>query len=117
MDIKFLGNIISSLSPGQDFCIYGEVDNENDYNQNVVFTQDVSSKPTWAAVQAGQNPEQWVIVRGKRKGRLKSCDWTVLPDVPMATGKKEEWETYRQALRDITDQPDPFNITWPTPPA
>jgi len=117
MDIKFLGNIVSSLSPGQDFCIYGEVNNENDYNQNVVFTQDVSFKPPWAAVQAGQSPEQWVIVRAQRKGRLEFCDWTVLPDVPMTTEKKEEWETYRQALRDITDQPDPFNITWPTVPS
>ena len=116
MHIKFLGNISSSLSPGQDFCIYGDVNDENDYNQNVVFTQDVSSKPTWAAVQAGQNPEQWVIVRGKRKGRLESCDWTQLGDIPLTVEKKTEWATYRQALRDITTQPDPFSITWPVEP-
>ena len=117
MDIKFLGNIISSLSPGQDFCIYGEVNNENDYNQNVVFTQDPSSKPAWAAVQAGQSPEQWAIIRGKRTTRLGVCDWTQLEDVPLTPEKKAEWQTYRQALRDITNEPDPFNITWPTPPA
>ena len=117
MDIKFLGNIISSLSPGQDFCIYGDVNDENDYNQNVVFTQDASLKPTWAAVQAGQSPEQWVIIRGKRTTRLGVCDWTQLEDVPLTAEKKTEWQTYRQALRDITTQPDPFNIAWPTPPA
>jgi len=26
---------------------------------------------------------------------------------------KTAWATYRQALRDITTQADPFNITWP----
>jgi hypothetical protein len=30
---------------------------------------------------------------------------------------KEVWAAYRQALRDVTLQPDPFNIVWPTPPA
>jgi hypothetical protein len=28
----------------------------------------------------------------------------------------EEWRTYRQALRDITNQSSPFTITWPTKP-
>jgi hypothetical protein len=27
-----------------------------------------------------------------------------------------EWIAYRQALRDITDQQDPFNIIWPIKP-
>ena len=27
---------------------------------------------------------------------------------------QEKIITYRQALRDITDQASPFNITWPT---
>ncbi|MGG4054103.1 phage tail assembly chaperone [Delftia tsuruhatensis] len=27
------------------------------------------------------------------------------------------WLAYRQALRDITDQPDPLAIVWPTAPA
>jgi hypothetical protein len=26
---------------------------------------------------------------------------------------KTAWATYRQALRDITKQADPFNIAWP----
>lgn len=52
--------------------------------------------------------------RKKRNDLLTSSDWTQLPDVPIAT--KEAWAVYRQALRDITLQPDPFNIVWPTPP-
>lgn len=58
---------------------------------------------------------QWQSVRARRDRLLQESDWTQLPDVPLAT--KEAWAVYRQALRDITLQPDPFNITWPTPPA
>lgn len=57
---------------------------------------------------------EWPIVRDKRNQLLAASDWTQLPDVPLAT--KEAWAIYRQALRDITEQPDPFNIIWPTPP-
>jgi hypothetical protein len=27
------------------------------------------------------------------------------------------WRNYRQALRDITKQSDPSNLTWPTKPS
>lgn len=40
-----------------------------------------------------------VIIRNKRNELLKESDWTQLPDVNIS---KEEWVTYRQALRDIT---------------
>jgi hypothetical protein len=54
-------------------------------------------------------------VRITRDGLLKSSDWTQLPDVPQAT--KDMWATYRQALRDITEQAGfPSNVTWPTAP-
>ena len=57
---------------------------------------------------------EWPIVRAERDRRLLASDWTQLTDVPLTT--KEAWATYRQSLRDITLQPDPFNITWPDPP-
>lgn len=53
-------------------------------------------------------------VRFVRNQLLTESDWTQLPDVPLST--KEAWAAYRQALRDITEQPDPFNITWPAVP-
>lgn len=62
-----------------------------------------------------RTPEtEWPLVRAERDRRLLASDWTQLPDVPLAT--KEAWATYRQALRDITEQADPFNIVWPTLP-
>jgi hypothetical protein len=57
---------------------------------------------------------QWIVIRKERDQRLQLSDWTQLPDVPLPT--KEKWAEYRQALRDITQQPDPFNIVWPEPP-
>jgi hypothetical protein len=38
---------------------------------------------------------------------LKDTDWTQVADSPV---DKTAWATYRQALRDITTQADPFNI-------
>lgn len=54
-------------------------------------------------------------VKRKRGSLLESCDWTQLPDVPLAT--KEAWTAYRQALRDITTQEGyPLDVVWPVPP-
>lgn len=54
-------------------------------------------------------------VRKTRDDLLVQSDWTQLPDVPLAD--KAAWQTYRQALRDITSQPGyPFDVVWPTPP-
>lgn len=56
----------------------------------------------------------WKIITAKRNELLALCDWTQLPDVPEAT--KDKWKSYRQALRDITEQSDPTNIVWPINP-
>lgn len=57
---------------------------------------------------------QWAIVRAQRNAMLAACDWTQLPDVPVNAAA---WATYRQQLRDITTQSDPFDIEWPVAPA
>jgi hypothetical protein len=59
---------------------------------------------------------QWTVIRYRRNEFLTECDWTQLSDSPLSEQKKEEWKTYRQSLRDITVQSDPFNIIWPTKP-
>jgi hypothetical protein len=45
---------------------------------------------------------QWGNVRARRNIELMESDWTQ--------------RIYRQQLRDITLQTDPFNITWPNKP-
>jgi len=59
---------------------------------------------------------QWSTVRADRNQRLASCDWTQLPDSPLSVDQKAQWASYRQALRDVTQQSDPFAIVWPTAP-
>lgn len=63
-----------------------------------------------------KNESQWANIRSTRNNLLKDSDWTALVDVSLSTEKKSEWAIYRQALRDITNQQDPFDITWPTVP-
>jgi hypothetical protein len=57
--------------------------------------------------------ELWALVRSKRAEMLKQSDWSQLPDSRV---DKATWAEYRQKLRDITNQPDPRSIAWPTPP-
>ena len=52
-----------------------------------------------------------------RNHLLVASDWSALPDVPMTPEKRSEWAAYRQALRDITDQPGyPLEVVWPVQP-
>jgi len=78
-------------------------------NEYCVFNYDTKQ---W--VDPRTDETQWRVVRSERKLKLMACDWTQLSDIPIET--KAFWEPYRQALRDVTNQPDPFNIVWPTPP-
>ncbi|QFS66497.1 tail fiber assembly protein [Delftia tsuruhatensis] len=59
----------------------------------------------------------WSAVRGQRDARLAACDWVTLRAQETSEPVPAPWMTYRQALRDITDQPDPLAIVWPTAPA
>jgi Phage tail assembly chaperone protein len=89
---------------------------------------------TWDTVMAVRDPEgnvtlvedpakvaqktanQWASVRAQQKQKLYESDWTCSVtdyEVP----NKDQWITYRQALRDVTKQTDPFNIEWPTRPS
>jgi len=53
-------------------------------------------------------------VRRKRDELLVASDWTQVADAPV---DQAAWATYRQALRDIPQQPSfPYGITWPTEP-
>ena len=53
--------------------------------------------------------------RIRRNSILAESDWTQLGDVPQEV--KDKWAPYRQALRDVPQQPGfPNDITWPTKP-
>lgn len=79
-----------------------------------VWTQNYIVSDLDADASAATVGAQWTVVRAERNKLLADCDWTQLPD---ASADAAAWAVYRQALRDITDQSDPFNIQWPTTPA
>lgn len=56
-------------------------------------------------------------VRDQRNTKLDDSDWTQIADSPLSDADKTLWQTYRQELRDITDQTGfPTDVTWPTEP-
>lgn len=61
--------------------------------------------------------QKWEGIKSQRNTLLASCDWTQLPDVPLTTSQKIEWQIYRQSLRDITDTyANPDDVIFPTEP-
>jgi len=66
------------------------------------------------------------LLRIKRNLLLSSCDYIMCSDVynNLTTEKKNEWTTYRQALRDLTTTQSPIidnygdltNVAYPTKP-
>ena len=42
-------------------------------------------------------------LRNTRNKLLNECDWTDLPNAPLTSEKKTEWQTYRTKLRDLTN--------------
>jgi hypothetical protein len=61
--------------------------------------------------------DAWSEVRLERNQLLRSSDWIVTRATERGEPVPAEWVAYRQALRDITGQPDPLAIIWPTAPA
>ena len=63
-----------------------------------------------------QFDDEMVLLRDKRNQLLAQTDWMGNSDVQMST----EWQTYRQNLRDITNElttvADIEAVTWPTKP-
>lgn len=58
----------------------------------------------------------WMQVRVARDQLLSNSDWRVTKALESGQPLDPVWITYRQALRDVTDQPDPANIVWPSIP-
>jgi hypothetical protein len=67
---------------------------------------------------AARVESQWAKVRADLNQRLIDCDYTDTHSAPIRMGEElyTAWATYRQALRDITEQSDPSNIVWPEKP-
>jgi len=58
-----------------------------------------------------------ILFREQRDLLLQQSDWTQSNDSPLSAEQKQEWATYRQALRDLPSNTTDFaNPAWPTKP-
>lgn len=60
---------------------------------------------------------QWQHVRNQRNTLLQNSDVLVIRYTENGEAVPQNIKDYRQALRDITIQTNPFDITWPIQPA
>lgn len=59
----------------------------------------------------------WADARARRDALLAASDWITVRAIEQGQAVPAPWAAYRQALRDITEQADPFGLTWPSLPA
>jgi hypothetical protein len=123
------------LSPIADNLTYLEVANPIDNGkyyldpqsqQTVAFPDKPDQYYTWnwttktwqdARTDEQKNTQAIKQVQDKRIQLLTSSDWVVIKAMDQGTQVPEAWRTYRQQLRDITQQPGyPLTVTWPEPP-
>ena len=81
-------------------------------DEEVKRLDEITAQEQQAAEQEREIERQWARVRTERDQYLTATDWVNQADVP--EGTRAPYLIYRQALRDITDQEDPYNIVWPT---
>ena len=76
---------------------------------------EIAARQAKEALIASKEPERLSSqIRQERNTLLSECDWTQVSDAPV---NKAAWQTYRQALRDITAQEGfPYSVIWPTKP-
>jgi len=79
-----------------------------------VWTQNYIVSDLSADESAAKVGAQWNVIRAERNRLLVASDWTQLPDAPVDAAA---WATYRQALRDVTTQANPFATVWPESPS
>ena len=116
-----LSQIIKELRPNTTWSMSGQV---------LYWKDDITLKPTDEEIEAKRleilQRIPYEKLRYERNILLKNSDIYSLPDFPHSSdSKRQEWITYRQALRDITTTQTPqideygnlTNITWPTPPS
>ena len=57
-------------------------------------------------------------IRAARDRQLVQTDWIIVKQIEQGAELSQDWVAYRQALRDLPDQPGfPFEIIWPLPPS
>ena len=92
---------------------YESLEDRNKYGKPDLV--EITEQEALAIANPEPSPEQQANnIRSQRNALLQQSDWTQVANAPVDT---QAWATYRQALRDITEQPGfPDNVQWPAIP-
>lgn len=125
-NISFSQSLSASDVEPFGFAIYEYTDApETEQYQKAIEVEPVKNEDgvylqTWALADMSnderliENERKSNDVRAQRNRLLTNSDWTQLAD---STADKNAWATYRQALRDITQQAGfPFDVDYPSKP-
>jgi len=104
------------LHPGEPPERYTKKESEHDVwcEKSMGWVANPDLERVIAEQLASELAARWAQVKRGRNALLAQSDWTQLPDVPLTT--QAAWAAYRQALRDVPNQPDPLHIVWPVAP-
>jgi hypothetical protein len=123
-NVSFPANLTNEVLAEWDMYVVTPTPMPTDYTKNIT-----EGTPTlidgiyyknWVQTNASEEEinyriqSKWEDIRIQRNELLTECDWTQLSDVSQTI--KDLWTVYRQQLRDITNQQNPFNIEWPVKP-
>ena len=68
-----------------------------------------------------KNDAAILALRLRRDLLLADTDWTQLPDSPLSDSAKNEWQEYREKLRNLPSENEDIldidDVSFPTPPA
>ena len=82
-----------------------------------LLAEDGKNNPTTEEITAKIATIKLDLLRDERNLRLAECDWLVVKANETGTPVPDEWKTYRQALRDITQTATSLeDATFPTQP-
>lgn len=114
-NVSGLGDMTNNVKSGESYI-------EGTYSTDKFIVVDGVAVAKSSEVITQQNKTQAQLdLRNYRGAMLDSSDWTQTPDSPLSDTKKQEWQTYRQALRDLpaayTDIESVDEVTWPTTPS
>jgi hypothetical protein len=121
----YTDDIVSQLAEGESYI-------DNSYNDTLYYIAnqqpvEIPAKPSPYA-EFDYSNKQWVLnptlaireVKSIRQQLLVSSDWTDTLSAKNRLGETlyDQWQAYRQALRDITTQSEyPYSVVWPTKPS
>ena len=128
-NVSFPNNLTEELLNSYDVYSVENRDSgyDDDYTKDVVEVTPTLSGSTYiqtyqvtdATTETIEKRKEikWGEIRVQRNTLLSECDWTQFNDSPITGSQLTEWQTYRQSLRDITNQSNPYEITWPVKPS